>query len=298
MNMLKAALRQFASRLFRLALNIAGRVYVPGYKIDDAMLIARRLAARNIACTLGYFHNWLGPSQQESGQQIADISHAIVAAVASLEPKGYISIKAPAFDYSQDILAAVVSAAREHGVLAHFDSHSPATADATLACVRQAVELNAPAGITIPGRWRRSLADADLACQLGVRVRVVKGEWADANDPDRDMRQGFLQVIDCLAGRACEVAVATHDPWLARESLVRLQAAGTPCELELLNGLPSRKLISLAREFSVPVRVYIPFGISWRPYALSKVGDNPRIMWWLLRDSVIGLVKSCRRSRG
>lgn len=296
--MLKNALRHFIGRLFRLALSIAGRVYVPGNKIDDAMLIARRLAAKDIACTLGYFHNWLDPFRQESGQQIADISRAIITAVSNLEPKGYISIKAPAFDYNRDILATIVSAAREHGVLAHFDSHSPATADATLACVRQAVELNASVGMTLPGRWRRSLADADLACQLGVRVRVVKGEWADANDPDRDMRQGYLQVIDCLAGRAREVAVATHDPWLARESLVRLRAAGTRCELELLNGLPSRKLLALAREFSVPVRVYIPFGISWRPYALSKVGDNPRILWWMLRDSIIGLVKSCRWSRG
>jgi len=296
--MLTSTLRQFAGRFFRLVLGIAGRVYVPGHKIDDAMIIANRLAAKNIACTLGYFHNWLDPVRQESGQQIADISRTIVAAVANIKPRGYLSIKAPAFDYNPDILANIVSCAREQGVLAHFDSHGPETADATLTCIRQAVKLNASVSMTIPGRWHRSLADAKLACELGVRVRVVKGEWADPIDPGMDMREGYLQVIDLLAGKAREVAVATHDPWLAREALMRLRTASTPCELELLNGLPSRKILLLAKEFSVPVRVYIPFGISWRPYALSKVGENPRILWWILRDSIFGWVKSRLGYRG
>jgi proline dehydrogenase len=117
-------------------------------------------------------------------------------------------------------------------------------------------------------------------------VRVVKGEWADPREPGRDRRQGFIEVVGCLAGRASEVAIATHDASLARESLARLQAAGTPCELELLNGLPRRELIPLAQEFSVLVRIYVPFGIAWRPYALSKLGQNPRIMWWLLQDAL------------
>lgn len=287
-------IRNIASRAFRKVLNIAGRIYVPGHKLEDAMIIARRLATNNIACTLGYFYNWLEPQRRESGQQIVAISRDISFAVASLTPKGYISVKAPAFDYRHDILASIVSDARQRGVLVHFDSHEHASAEVTLDCVRKAVELGAAVGLTIPGRWRRSPADADLACELGVRVRVVKGEWADPNDPRRDMHQGYLQVIDRLAGRAHEVAVATHDLWLARESLQRLRAAGTPCELELLNGLPQRALRTLAQEFSVPVRVYIPFGISWRPYALSKIGDNPRILWWLVRDGIVGLAKSWR----
>ncbi len=290
--MLTGFMHKLLTKPLRLALNVAGRVYVPGHEVGDALAVAQRLAGQHMACTLGYFHGW-----KESGQQIADISCSIIDAVARLEPRGYISIKAPAFRYDAAILAAIVASAREQGILAHFDSHEHATADPTLACVRQAVAVGAPAGLTVPGRWRRSPADADLACQLGIRVRVVKGEWADPEEPEMDMRQGYLRVIDRLAGRAREVAVATHDPWLARESLKRLQAAGTRCELELLNGLPKRSLLTLARECSVPVRVYIPFGISWRPYALGKVADNPRILWWLVRDSVVGLSRR-RNHRG
>lgn len=283
-------LKHLTTRPLRWALNIAGRAYVPGHRLEDALDIALRLSPEGMASTLGYFH-----SPGDSTKVVAEIAQSIVDAVADLEPKGYVSIKAPACRYDSNLIASIVLRARDKGILAHFDSHEHNTGDATLECVRQAVALDARIGLTLPGRWRRSVADAELACRLGVRTRVVKGEWADPGDTNRDRRQGFLEVVGCLAGQAREVAIATHDPWLARESLSRLLAAGTQCELELLNGLPKRALLAIAREFSVPVRVYIPFGIAWRPYALSKLGDNPRILWWLIHDGLQGLYGLVKR---
>jgi proline dehydrogenase len=277
-------LKKSVGRPFRWALNMAGRVYVPGDRLDDAMDIAVELAPKSLASTLGYFH-----SAGDSPQYVANMTLAIVDAVASLAPQGYVSIKAPACRYEPTLIATVAERARSKGILAHFDSHELHTCDATLKCVRQASELGARVGLTLPGRWRRSAADADYACDLGVRARVVKGEWADPGEPGRDPRRGFLEVVARLAGRARVVAVATHDPMLARESLSRLLDAGTRCELELLHGLPRRALLPIAREFSVPVRVYIPFGIAWRPYAVSKVAKNPRILWWVVRDGLQGL---------
>jgi proline dehydrogenase len=283
-------LKRLATRPMRWALNLAGRVYVPGPRLEDALGVAARLAPEGMASTLGYFH-----SPADSPRAVAQTSLSIVDAVAQLEPKAYVSIKAPACRYDPKLIASIALRARDKNILAHFDSHEHHTSDATLECVRQAVALGARVGVTLPGRWRRSVADAEQACRLGIRTRVVKGEWADPGDPQKDRRHGFLEVVECLAGRVPEVAIATHDPWLARESLSRLQAAGTPCELELLNGLPKRALLPIAREFSVPVRIYIPFGIAWRPYALSKLGDNPRMLWWLIQDGAQGLYAALKR---
>jgi len=141
---------------------------------------------------------------------------------------------------------------------------------------------------TLPGRWRRSLDDAQWAIDRQLVVRVVKGQWADPDDPGRDLRAGFLEVIDRLAGRANHVAVASHDVPLAAEALRRLQAAGTSCELELLYGLPMRKSLALADSLGVGVHVYIPYGKAYLPYALSRLRGNPRIAWWLLRDLLLG----------
>lgn len=285
-------LRSLLTPPLKWVLSIAGRAYVPGDRLEDAMKVATRLGLEGVAATIGYFHH-----QDDSPLAVAEITRSIVDTIAGLEPVGYVSIKAPACLYDNNLIASIVLKARGEGILAHFDSHEFHTADATLECVRQTVALGARVGLTLPGRWRRSVEDARLTCQLGIRVRVVKGEWGDPTDPGRDRRQGFLEVVDSLAGQAREVAVATHDPQLARESLSRLLDAGTKCELELLNGLPKRNLLPIAKEFGVPVRVYIPFGVAWRPYALSKLGDDPRILWWLVSDGFHGLLSRLNNGR-
>lgn len=300
-------LRSLLRRPVHLLLQIAGRAYVPGWELPDALARAEALAAQGTACTLGYFN-----APHDPVPLAAERTRAIIDAVAALRPAGYVSLKAPAFAYDIDAMAPVLDHARRRGVLAHFDSHDIGGADATLAAVawaaqraREATDATAaPAatvGLTVPGRWPRSPADAAAAAALGVRVRVVKGEWPDPDAPRTDARAGFLAVVDALAGRAAEVAIATHDPALAREALRRLQAAGTRCELELLHGLPRRAVLAQAQALGVPVRLYIPFGTPWRPYALRKLGENPRIAAWLLHDVLTGLWQHARgrtRRRG
>ena len=115
-------------------------------------------------------------------------------------------------------------------------------------------------------------------------MRVVKGEWPDAQAPNRDLRAGYLEVIDRLAGRARHVSVASHDVPLADEAIRRLRAAGTPCNLELLFGLPLRASLAAARQQQVDVSIYVPYGKGYLPYALSKVLRDPRRWLWLARD--------------
>lgn len=269
-----------ASRRRFSLLDISGRVYVPGAALDDALRVVRTLAADGHACTLGYFDDGL-----QSPVEVAAQSVEIVDAVAALDPPGYVSIKAPALRYDLDALDRVLARCRERSVLAHFDSHDIGHAELTLACAERALELGGMAGLTLPGRWSRSVDDAEHACALGLRPRVVKGEWPDPEQPRADARAGFLAVVDALVAHgAAEVAVATHDPPLAREALRRLQAAGVRCELELLHGLPRRGALDVAQQAGVPVRVYVPFGIAWRPYALRQALRRPLVLWWLARD--------------
>ena len=145
----------------------------------------------------------------------------------------------------------------------------------------------------MPGRWSRSLADADWVCEHGLIARVVKGQWPDPAEPNRGLRDGFLEVIDRLAGRARHVAVASHDVPLAAEAIARLQHAGTSCELELLFGLPMTPSLAWAREQRVPVRIYVPYGKGYIPHAMDQLWRNPRFVWWILKDLV-----SLRSARG
>ncbi|MBI5257265.1 MAG: proline dehydrogenase [Burkholderiales bacterium] len=276
-------MRQLATLPLRLLLQLAGRAYVPGWTLDAVRRRAGTLAATGAGCTLGYFN-----PPGRAVPAVAAECLAIVDTVAGLQPAGYLSIKAPAFGFDAQAMAPVLAHARARGVHVHFDSHDIASAGPTLHCLAQAAGQGGSLGLTLPGRWPRSLDDAEMACALGVRPRIVKGEWPDPAHPRADARAGFLALVERLAGRVPELAVATHDPALAHEALARLQAAGTRCELELLHGLPRRAPQQVADALGVPVRLYLPYGMPWRPYALRKLGENPRIAWWLLKDSVLG----------
>ncbi|MGZ4290718.1 MAG: hypothetical protein ACXVQZ_08900, partial [Gaiellaceae bacterium] len=82
------------------------------------------------------------------------------------------------------------------------------------------------------------------------------------------------------------LALATHDVSLADEALRR--AVGSPTELELLYGLPLDGPAAVAAAHGAPVRIYLPFGRGYVPYALSRVRRRPVILWWLARDAVLG----------
>ena len=47
-----------------------------------------------------------------------------------------------------------------------------------------------------------------------------------------------------------------------------------------------RRTTAIARKLGVPVRVYVPFGAGWWPYALDKALARPYLPLWMLRDLI------------
>jgi proline dehydrogenase len=301
---MKLRLRRVVGASLRFAIRLAGPLFGRGSKLSHAMKSSARHAALGRNSTIGYFNG-----ESEAPRAVADASLAALAAmtgpgaVAADNGHPYLSIKVPSLGFDPSLVAEIVDKAAVAGIGVHFDSHSPAEADETFRAIdgaRQRIaqlssRATAPGdraawelGCTLPGRWLRSRDDVERAVEGRLRVRGVKGQWADPSSGAIDPRQGFLAVIERLAGRACQVAVASHDPPLAREALQRLRRAGTTCELELLLGLPMQGALKVAREVGAPVRIYIPFGVSWIPYALAYVQKNPHVAWWAIRDAAIG----------
>jgi proline dehydrogenase len=80
----------------------------------------------------------------------------------------------------------------------------------------------------------------------------------------------------------------------------RLTAARTPCEVELLLGLPFAAPARAARRLGVPVRLYVPYGATGAAYGIGGLVRNPITAWWLAQDLLLGKDKtwqSIRRSR-
>lgn len=298
------------------------RNYIAGETLTDAVRVKDRLAATGLAATIGYWDGEADTPRTVADQYLAGLeaiaaSQPLTAAEGGMvhDPSGvpcewpaatvaplpavcghlrdYLSIKLPALNYQYELLREVAKKAAALGVRIHCDGMGPESVDRTKDLIEQLkTELPEVAlSCTLPGRWLRSVEDAAWTAKWQLPVRVVKGEWPDPLAPDRDLRAGYLEVIDALAGKAPWVSVASHDPPLARQAIERLQKAGTPCDQELLFGLPSRVQIRQAQELGVAVRVYIPYGVAYMPYALSKVKRKPQILWWLARDLVVSFFR-------
>lgn len=258
----------------------ASRSYVAGGELDSALQACHTAAQQKIASTIAYWNN-----DNDAPRFVADTYLSALTVLADERLNSYLSIKAPALGQSEELVTELAEQCRRLNLGLHFDSLEPKAADRTFELLTTARRHAPNVGCTLPGRWQRSLADADRALELGLRVRVVKGQWADPQNPNLDARAGFLAVIERLTGRATHVAVATHDPFLACEAVQQLRAAGTPCEIELLYGLPRKAMLKVARGLNVPVRLYVPYGEAWLPYRLSQVRKNPRVLWWVMRDA-------------
>ncbi|WP_206241754.1 proline dehydrogenase family protein [Novosphingobium terrae] len=237
---------------------------------------ARLWQARGRATSFGWF-----PGAEDADGVLA--GHlALVAALAGQD--AVLAVKAPALGLSEARIATLAEAAAQAGVPLLFDAHGPALADATLALVEQAMALHPSVGCALPARWRRSAQDAARLRDQPLSLRIVKGEWADPQGDPADPDVAYLDLVRGLAGRAAPVVVATHDPALAAQALDLLIAAGTPCLLEQLRGLPHRRTEAVARQHGVPLRLYLPTGPGWWAYAIDKALARPYLPLWALRD--------------
>jgi proline dehydrogenase len=239
----------------------------------------RALAGRGLAATVGYFQ-----SSRAGPEEIVAANRAVAALLAGQAGDVYLSVKAPPLRFDSGHLRAVAAAAADAGLAVTLDSHACRDAEATLAAVSALLAEFPGTGFALPARWRRSLADCARFRDGPARIRIVKGEWADPERDDPDVTASYLALAAGLAGRTAPVAVATHDPELAERALALLLDAGTPCELEQLRGLPSRRTTAIARRLGVPVRIYVPFGPGWWPYALDRALARPYLPAWMIRD--------------
>ena len=276
---LKQRLVGYLSAAIMPVVSRAARPYLGGETIAEALCVARRLHGEGAAVTFGYW---------DTGRQAAQAVAAVQADALTqiLDLDAYVSLKPPALHYAHDVADVLARLAAARGFGLHCDSHGVEAADPSNAFADALAARLGPArvGTTLPGRWHRSLTDADWAVACGYNVRVVKGQWPDPTDPKRDLAEGFLAVIGRLAGRAARVAVATHDFDLGRTALTELRQSGTRCELEVLLGMPSKQLFVWAKENGFKTRIYVPYGPGFIPNAIGVLKRNPRLLVAVAKD--------------
>ncbi len=255
--------------------------YIAGENLVDGLRVCRKYHRAGWGTTIC---PW-----DDERESYAEITRRYIDALSAVQAEGfdsYLSIKAPSFGYQLQYLLEIIEAARSKGTRIHFDSMYPHSVQPTFELLREAVKVYPNMGCTLPARWDRSLHDIDQVIEAECSVRIVKGQWRDPWNPHIDIEARYLEIVRALAGKVPMVSIASHDPKLVEASLSILAESDTPCELELLYGLPMG-VSRIAAEKDVSTRVYVPYGIAYLPYALSDLKRRPRILMWILKDAIV-----------
>jgi proline dehydrogenase len=167
--------------------------------------------------------------------------------------------------------------------------------DATIALHDAMKSAGLPAALTLQAYLRRTEADLRAQIRGGARVRLVKGAFAAGSSAaftrQAEIKANSRRLIDLMFSREARDAgfypiIATHDDRLHRYAIERAAAndwrAGD-YEFEMLLGVRSDVAENLARR-GERVRLYLPFGQDWWPYAVRRIGEYPRNAWLLLRS--------------
>jgi len=178
-----------------------------------------------------------------------------------------------------------------------LDMEDQSVVDATIALHDAIKSAGLPVGLTLQAYLRRTEADVRAQIRRGARLRLVKGAFAAGSEiaftRRFEVKANSRRLIDLMFSRDARDAgfypiLATHDDRLQAYAVERAEAAGWRTgeyEFEMLLGVRGDVAKDLARR-GERVRLYLPFGRDWWPYAVRRIGENPRNAMLLLRALV------------
>ena len=182
-----------------------------------------------------------------------------------------------------------------------LDMEDRSVTEYTLQLHDQLQDAGLPTAITVQGYLHRTLDDVAHLAARGAWVRLVKGAFAEppqvAARKRKEIDTRFRQAVATLMSptsfsSGTYNAFGTHDHLIIEEILTLADQHGwgrDRFEFEMLYGVRPELQSSLVQR-GYRVRLYVPFGHDWFPYAIRRVGESPRN----LRFAVGAVAKSNR----
>jgi proline dehydrogenase len=281
--------------------------FVAGEGIGDAVRVARALRDNGLLVTLDYL-----------GESVTDPLHAAATAdqytalLEKLAADGLtrdgaveVSVKPTAVGLSLEAsgpggaseageriaaghIERIAAVAAECGTTVTLDAEDHRTADATLRVAASLREKYPWLGSVVQAALRRTETDVRALAAPGVRVRLVKGAYAEpvseAFMAKQDVDKAFARCLRTLMNGPGYPMIATHDPRLiAITRSLGLSRSPDSFEYQMLYGIRTGLQRSLAAS-GAQVRVYVPYGSDWYGYLVRRLAERPANLAFFLRS--------------
>ncbi len=271
------------------------RRFVAGETLPDALQAAQTLQSKGIRTALDFLGENVGTEAEADSAAQSYIAALDALAQAQL-PDAYVSVKLTALGLDlSDALAArnlerILTAAQTHAnAFVRVDMEGSAYTQRTLDIVCRAHQRFPQVGTVLQSSLYRTDEDARRLIAAGIRVRLVKGAYAEppevAYPRKADVDAAYVRQMQTLLLHGHSPALATHDPAILSQAKRFVRERGihnSGFEFQMLLGIRRDLQESLAAE-GYAVRAYVPFGQAWYPYFMRRLAERPANVGFILR---------------
>jgi proline dehydrogenase len=175
-----------------------------------------------------------------------------------------------------------------------LDMEDSSLTDDTTAMYEDLRSTHVPAAVTLQAYLHRFEDDVRRCVAPGGAIRLVKGALGEpariAAASRREIDRRYLRAATIMLDPDARdlgfyPIFATHDAGLIREIRSMARRLAWPAgsyEFEMLYGVRPRLQHALVSR-GERLRLYVPYGAAWWPYAVRRVGEAPRNAGLLLR---------------
>jgi len=262
------------------------RRFVPGETVESLLEATRAANASGLRVTA----NYLGEAVKDrtSAAAAAATYLRILEAIGREGLDANVSLKFTQMGqdidegFLQENLRPLLERAEADGTFIRFDMESSAYTTRTLEAFEKLWgEGWRQIGVVLQAYLKRTEGDVARMVQLGARVRLCKGAYAEppsvALQGVEPVRRNFIHLMKPLLDRGNHPAIASHDEGVIEAVTGYARQRAIPkerFEFQMLYGVRRDLQQALLRE-GYNVRVYIPFGEAWYPYLMRRLAERP-----------------------
>ena len=271
--------------------------FVPGETVDAFLKAAAEANGSDLEVT----GNYLGEAEHDerTAQDAVNAYLQILDGLVSQGIRGNISVKPTQVgleigkEFFKSNLRQLLDRAKNAEVFIRWDMESSEWTQTTLDPFEELwAEGYNNMGIVLQSYLRRTMDDAKRMNELGVRVRLCKGAYAEppevAFQKKEEVDDNYIEVSKALLTDGVYPALATHDDAIidTLKAFASKNGIGPEkFEFQMLHGV-RRDLQQQLRREGYNVRVYVPFGISWYPYLMRRLAERPANMLFFVGSVV------------
>jgi proline dehydrogenase len=272
--------------------------FMPGEKIEDAILISKELLNKNIPTTFTH----LGENISSLAEAEANTEHYLdlLDKINKEKLDTEVSLKLThigldlSFDKTLNLFSSIASKATSLNNYVFIDIEDSSYADKTINFYKKIKGKHQNVGLCLQAYLYRTMDDIKGMIDLNPCIRLVKGAYKESSSVAfpklSQVNDNFLLLSNYLLEQIKEkdirVAFGTHNLLIQEQVKKEAFKLGLPnekFEFQMLYGIKNSEQYKLASE-GCKIRTLISYGEHWYPWYMRRLAERPANIGFVLKN--------------